>query len=71
MPQDTVLLAFELEVPLTLVSELVKRHLLRTLLKSTNGQALPDRGPGQAPNGQAPHPEEEAAPALPSSAGVP
>jgi hypothetical protein len=65
MPAETVPIALELEIPLTVVHELVKQHLLASLPTHGNGHGRR--------NGHGPHPQEqeEAAPVLPSSTGAP
>jgi bifunctional DNase/RNase len=63
MPAETIPLALELEVPLTVVHELVKQHLLASL--TSNGHATRN---GHAPTAEA---KEAAAPVLPSSTGAP
>jgi hypothetical protein len=67
MPAETVHLALELDIPLTVVHEVVKRHLVRTLLQSITGHGT------ESGNGQAPHPDgkEDPAPAPASGAGAP
>lgn len=64
MPAETVPIALELDVPLTVVHALVKQHLLASLTRNGNGPA--------APHGhQQPVQEEPETPVLPSSTGVP
>jgi hypothetical protein len=65
MPAETVPIALELEIPLTVVHELVKQHLLASLPTHSNGHV--------SSHGHGPHPQEkeEAAPVLPSRTGAP
>lgn len=62
--QETIRLALgEVEIPLDLVTALLKRHILRTIRGTTNGHS-----PRPTPDHE---PEEAAAPVLPSSTGAP
>jgi hypothetical protein len=70
MPQDSVKLLLDFDVPLTLIATLVRQHLLASLTPTGNGHAT-QNGPGPL-NGQATHPEkEDTAPVLPSRTGAP
>jgi hypothetical protein len=63
MPAETVHIALELEIPLTVVHALVKQHLLASLTTNGNGHA--------APHGHQQPEKEDPAPAPASSAGAP
>ena len=65
MPTETIPISIDLDVPLPLVQQLLRQHLLASLGTPGNGHTN-----GQAPT-TVPVEKEEAAPVLPASTGAP